>query len=150
MCYTGAVLVPCGFLLPFDVLWGTLVRFHLVLCVSHFGVVVLVRVLVGMLFPHVGPPLEVPQGLSLALSIGYAPLEVVSLLGGAALVNISEIFLGTSVCLSPNVVSGLVGVELRRAWVRSVAAYVAASCEGSIGKVNVSGKNSFLSWSSYA
>ena len=82
MCYNGAVLVPCGFLLPFDVLRGELVWFHLGLCVAHVGVVVLVCVLVGMLCTHVGPSSEVAQGPRLALSLGYAPLEVVSLVGG--------------------------------------------------------------------
>ena len=57
MCYTGAVLVLCGFLVPFDVLCGALVQCHMGLCVAHVGVVVLVRVMVGMLCPHVGPPL---------------------------------------------------------------------------------------------
>ena len=50
-------LVPCGFLLRFDVLQGALVWFHLGLCVAHVGVVVLVSVLVRMLCPHVVPPL---------------------------------------------------------------------------------------------
>ena len=49
---------------------------------AHIGVVVLVRVLVGMLCNHVGPPLEVARGPHLALSLGYAPSEVVSLVGG--------------------------------------------------------------------
>ena len=53
--------------------------------------------------------------------------------------NISASFLSADVCLSPNVVSGLVGVGLMRAWVRSAAAYVDASCENSLGKVSVSG-----------
>ena len=82
MCYTGAVLLPLGFLLTFDVLWGPLVRFHLGLGVAHVGVVVLVCVLVGMLCPHVGPPSEVSQGPRLPLSLEYAPSEVVSLVGG--------------------------------------------------------------------
>ena len=73
MCYTGDVLVPCGFLLHFDMLRGALVWCHLGLCVAHIGVVVLVRVLVGILCPHVGPPSEVEQGPRLALSLGYAP-----------------------------------------------------------------------------
>ena len=141
MCYTGAVLVPWGFLLTYDVLRGALVRCHLGLCVAHVGVVVLVRVLVGMLCTHVGPPSEVAQGPCLALSLGYAPLEVVSLVGRAALLNIYASCLRASVCLSPNVVSGLVGVRLRRAWVRYMAACVDTSFEESLGKVSVAREN---------
>ena len=81
MCYTGAVLVTWGFLLPFDVLRGELIRCHLGLYVAHVGVVVLVHVLVGMLCLHVGPPLEVYQGPRMVLYLGYAPLEVVSPVG---------------------------------------------------------------------
>ena len=49
---------------------------------AHIGVVVLVRVMVGILRPNVGPTLVVAQGLRLALSMGYAPSEVVSLMEG--------------------------------------------------------------------
>ena len=84
-----------------------------------------------------GPPLNVEQGPRMALYLGYPPSEVVSLVGGAALVNISASFLIAAFCLSPNVVSGLVGVGLRRAWVRSADACVAASFEYSVGKVSV-------------
>ena len=45
--------------------------------------------------------------------------------GGATLLNISASCLRASVSLSPNVVSGLVGVGLRRKWVSSAAACVA-------------------------
>ena len=61
--------------------------------------------------------------------------------GGAALVKISTILRSSDVCFPPNVVSGLVGVGLRRAWVRSAIAFVAASLEDSLGKISVSGKN---------
>ena len=67
--------------------------------------------------------------------------------------NISSIFQSAAFCLYPNVVSGLVGVGLRRDLVRSVAACVAASLEESLGNVSVSGGNPwclrlciFLSW----
>ena len=60
--------------------------------------------------------------------------------GAEALVNISESCLRAAVCLYPNVVSGLVGVGLRRVWVRSTDACVAASFEDSLGKVSVSGE----------
>ena len=46
-----------------------------------------------------------------------------------------------AVCLSPNGVSGLVGVGLRSVWVRFAAACVAAPLEDSLGKVNVARKN---------
>ena len=49
---------------------------------SHVGVVILVRVLVDFFCPNVGPPLEVAQEMRLALSLGYAPSEAVSLVGG--------------------------------------------------------------------
>ena len=104
------MLVSCGFLLPFDVLWGSLVQCHLGLCVAHVGVVILVRVFFGILFPHVDPPSEVAQGTRLVLSLGYLPSELVSLVGGAALVKISTSYLSADFCLSPNVVSGIVGV----------------------------------------
>ena len=40
---------------------------------------------------------------------------------GAALENISVIILSAAVCLSPNVVSGIVGVRLMREWVSYAA-----------------------------
>ena len=58
--------------------------------------------------------------------------------GGAALVNIYVIFLRADVCLSPNVVSGIVGVGLSRVWLMSAAACVAASFDNIIGNVSVS------------
>ena len=61
--------------------------------------------------------------------------------GGSALLKISESFLSATVCLSPSIVSGLVGVGLRRVWVRLTAACVASSLEDSIGKVSVARKN---------
>ena len=103
------------------------------------GVVVLVRVLVEMLCPNVGPPSEVAQGKRLVLSLGNALSESVSLVGGAALVKISVSCLSAAVCFPPNVVSGLVGVGLIRVCVRSAAAYVDASCGNSLGKVSVAG-----------
>ena len=61
----------------------------------------------------------------LALPLGYAPLEMVYLGGGADLVNISASFLREAVCLSPNAVIGIMEIGLTREWVRSVAACVA-------------------------
>ena len=83
------------------------------------------------------------QELRLALSLGYAPSEVVSL-GGGGLVKISGSCLRDAVCLSPNAMSGIVGVGLSKAWVRSAAAYVAASFDDSLGKVSVVRKNSVV------
>ena len=57
--------------------------------------------------------------------------------------DISESCLSAAVCLSPNVVSGLVGVGLRRAWVRSVSVCVSASCEDSLDKVSAAGENTY-------
>ena len=45
-------------------------------------VIVLVHVMVGMVFPFVGPPSYVAQGKLIALFLGYPPSEVVSLVGG--------------------------------------------------------------------
>ena len=64
--------------------------------------------------------------------------------GEAVLENIYASFLRAAVCLSPNVVSGLVRVGLRREWFRYTAACVAASFEESLGKVSVSGKNAVV------
>ena len=61
-------------------------------------------------------------------------------MGGAALVKIYVSCLRAAVCLSPNVVNGIVGVGLRRTWVMSTTACVAASFEESLGKVSVSGE----------
>ena len=82
MCYTGAVLVTWGFLLPFDVLRGELIRCHLGLYVAHIEVVLLLRVLIWMLCPYVVPPLEVLHEPLMELSLGYAPSEMVSRVGG--------------------------------------------------------------------
>ena len=49
--------------------------------------------------------------------------------------------LSDAVCLSPNVVIGLVRVGLRRVWVRYTSVCVASSCEDSLDKVSVAGKN---------
>ena len=79
-----------------------------------------------------GPNLEVAQGALIELLLGYSPLDVawgpydvvafhlsvVSLVGGANMLNISASFFRAGVCLFPNVVSGIVGVGLRRTWVR--------------------------------
>ena len=64
---------------------------------------------------------------------------------GAALLKIYARCRSAAVCLYPTVVSGLVGVELRKAWVRSADACVAAPLEDSLGKVSVSGKKSVVS-----
>ena len=61
--------------------------------------------------------------------------------GGDALLKISASFRSAAICLSPNVVSGLFGVGLRRACVRSAAACVAASLEDILGKFSVAGEN---------
>ena len=65
--------------------------------------------------------------------------------GGSALLKISVIFWSATVCLSTSVVSGLVGVMLRRAWVMSAAACVAESLEDSLENVSVARKKSMVS-----
>ena len=57
------------------------------------------------------------------------------------MLNISASFFRASACLFPSVVSGLVGVGLMMAWVRSAAACVAASSEDILGNGRVAGKN---------
>ena len=69
--------------------------------------------------------------------------------GGRTLVKIYGSCLSASVCFSPHVVSGLVGVRLKRAWVRSAAACVVKSCEDSIDKVSVAGGKSVVSETLY-
>ena len=44
-------------------------------------VIILVRILVRIIFPLVGPPSEVVQGPRLEMPLGYAPSEVVSIGG---------------------------------------------------------------------
>ena len=61
-------------------------------------------------------------------------------MGGAALVKFFAICLRAAVCLTPNFVSGLVGVGLSRVWVRSAATCVSASYEYSLGNVSVAGE----------
>ena len=51
--------------------------------------IILVRALVLMIGPLVIPLSEVAQGPCIVLPLGYEPLDVVSLVGGAALLNIS-------------------------------------------------------------
>ena len=51
----------------------------------------------------------------------------------------------TVVCLYPNAVSGILGIGLRRVWVRSADACVAASLEDTLGKVSVAGWKSVVS-----
>ena len=63
--------------------------------------------------------------------------------------NISASFRSAAVCLSPNVVSGLVGVVFRKEWVRSAAVCVDASLEDSLGKVSVSRGKSVVSETLY-
>ena len=76
---------------------------------------------------------------------GLCTLGVGVTCGGSVLMKISVIFRSSGVCLSPNVVSGLVGVELSRVWVSSAASSVAESFEDSLGKVSVTGGGSVVS-----
>ena len=59
--------------------------------------------------------------------------------GAAALGGIYASCLSAAICSSPSVVIGIVGVGLRRLWVWSTAACVAASFEEILGKVSVDG-----------
>ena len=48
----------------------------------HVEVIILLRVLVIIICPLLGPLFEVEQGLFLVLPLEYAPLEVMSLVEG--------------------------------------------------------------------
>ena len=102
------------------------------------GVIVLVHVLFGMIFLLVCQLSEVTQGPLLEFLLGYLPSEVMSLVGGAALLEVSDSYLKADFLFSPDILSGLVGVGLRRAWVRSVAESFAASFGEVLGNVRVS------------
>ena len=52
---------------------------------AHIEVVLLLRVLIWMFCPYVVPPLEVLHEPLMELSLGYAPSEMVSLVGGGVL-----------------------------------------------------------------
>ena len=65
------------------------------------------------------------------------------------MVNISASFLRVAVFLSPNSVSGVVGIGLRRVWVRSVATCIASSFDNTIGNFMVAGGNSAVSQTLY-
>ena len=74
--YTGTVLLPCGFLLPFDVLRGALVQCHLGLCVpTLWG---------GRIGAHTGWNVMSPCGSNLKGGAGAAYIVVygVCTLGG--------------------------------------------------------------------
>ena len=60
--------------------------------------------------------------------------------GGGGLLKISDSCLRATVCFPPNSVSGIVGVGLKRAWVRCTASFFAASSEDSLGKFSVARK----------
>ena len=104
-------------------------------------VIVSVRVLVEIICRLVGPPLEVSQGPLLELLLRYSTFEFGITCGGAVMLNISVSCFRVSVCLSPNVVSRILGVGLRRTLVSSEAAFVDASFDEILGNVRVAGGN---------
>ena len=65
--------------------------------------------------------------------------------GGGGLLKISDSCLRATVCFPPNSVSGIVGVGLRGAWVRSETACVAASFDEILDNVSVAGGNYVVS-----
>ena len=81
------------------------------------------------------------KGAASGVASGMCTLVVRVSWGGVAMVKISASCLRVAVFLSPNAVSGLVGVGLRRAWVRSLAACVAAYFDDIIGNVSEAGGN---------
>ena len=62
---------------------------------------------------------------------------------------ISESCLRAAVCLFPNAVILIVGVGLKRVWMRSVTACIAVSFEDILGKVSVSGLKYLVSETLY-
>ena len=65
------------------------------------------------------------------------------------MVMISESCLRAAVCLFPNAVILIVGVGLKRVWMRSVTACSAVSCEDLLGTGSVSGGNYVVSENLY-
>ena len=88
-----------------------------------------------------GPTLRGGTGAESGVVSGVCNLVGGVTCEGDALSKISASCRSAAVCLSPDVLSGIVGVGLRRAWVRSTAACVAESLEDIIGKVSVARKN---------
>ena len=82
VCYTYVLTATWGFLFLFYVLKGAWVLCHWGLCGVHVEVIILLRVLVIIICPLLGPLFEVEQGLFLVLPLEYAPLEVMSLVEG--------------------------------------------------------------------
>ena len=100
----------------------------------------MVRVLVGIICTLVVPHFEVSHGAASGISSGVCTLEGGVSWVGTALVKISASCLMAAVFLSPNDVSEIVGVGLKRKWVRSTSTCVAASFEDIIGNVSVARK----------
>ena len=84
-----------------------------------------------------GSTLRGDAGAASVLVSGVCTLGGRFTCGGAALVNISTSFLRATVCFSPNVVSWIVGVGLRRSCFSSASACDAAFFEDSLVKVSV-------------
>ena len=61
------------------------------------------------------------------------------------MLNISRSCFRSDFCMFPTIVSGIVGVGFSRAWVRSAAAFVAASFDEILGNVRVAGENYVVS-----
>ena len=84
------------------------------------------------------------KGAASGVASGMCTLVVRVSWGGVAMVKISASCLRVAVFLSPNSVSGLVGVRLSREWMRSAVACVAASFDEIFGDDSVAGKNSMV------
>ena len=85
------------------------------------------------------------SGATSDVSYGVVALRGGVTCGGSDLLKMSASFWSYAACLSPDVMSGIVGVGLRRVWVRSAAACVAKSLEDILGKVSVARKKSVVS-----
>ena len=72
------------------------------------------RILVGILCPHCGYTLGGGAGATSGVASGVCTLGGGVSWGEAALENISASCLRAAIYLSPNAVSGIVGVRLRR------------------------------------
>ena len=95
------------------------------MCDTHWGGCLGARPGWNIMYPC-GSTLGGSAGAAYGVVSGACTLRGGVTCGGAALVNISVNLRSADVCLSPKVVSGLLGVGLRRKWVRSAVECVAA------------------------
>ena len=89
-----------------------------------------------------GSTLEGGSGAASGFAYGVFNLGGGVTCGATAMFQIYTIFLRAAVCFYPKVMSGILGVGLRRAWVRSLTTYVAPSFDVILGNVRFARENS--------